>query len=62
MTTFDDIREHMPENATHDDATLEKSLSCLPARVLLLMKPEEMAMVSRRIEARTKEAMRGSGA
>lgn len=60
MTTFDEIRETMPDNAQHDDATLEKSLSCLPARVLLLMKPEEMGMTSRRIEARTKEAARSA--
>lgn len=61
MTTFDDIREHMPDNAKQDDAIIEKALSCLPARILLLMKSEEMAMTCRRVEARVRETAR-SGA
>jgi hypothetical protein len=57
--TFDDIRETMPERASKDDKSIEKALSLLPARVLLLMEPEEMGVVSHRFEARLKQVARG---
>lgn len=52
----------MPDNAKQDDAIIEKALSCLPARILLLMKSEEMAMTCRRVEARVRETARSGAA
>jgi hypothetical protein len=60
--TFDDIRATMPERAAKDDATLEKALSVLPARILLLAEPEELGVVAHRFEARMKQAAKGEDA
>lgn len=57
--TFDDVRETMPEKAAKDDKTIERALSVLPARVLLLMEPDEMGVVVHRFDARMRQASRG---
>lgn len=57
--TFDDIRDTMPDRAAKDDASIEKALSVLPARLLLLAEPEELGVVAHRFEARMKQAAKG---
>jgi hypothetical protein len=57
--TFDDIRSTMPERAVKDDATLEKALSVLPARLLLLAEAEELGVVAHRFDARMRQAAKG---
>ncbi len=57
--TFDDIRSTMSDRAVKDDATIEKALSVLPARLLLLAQPEELGVVTLRFEARIRQAVKG---
>lgn len=60
--SFDDIRATMPERATKDDATIERALSVLPARLLLHAEPEELGVITHRFEARMKQASKGEEA
>ena len=56
--TFDEIRDTMPDNAAKDDKSIEKALSVVPARILLLMDTEEMGVLAHRFGARLKQASR----